>query len=116
MANLKYSIIYGVIRPEISEQISLGLILVDGDKIKVRCSEQKLEVLQTLYSKNEYEFVRKVLNTLVTENVIQSTDVINYLTRYSNNLIAVSSLQDIELEASKENQDWLYRNYVYAGA
>ena len=35
MNKLKYSIIYGVIRPEISEQLSLGLIIVDGDKVKV---------------------------------------------------------------------------------
>ena len=34
MGNLRYSIIYAVIRPEISEQISVGLIIVDGDTCK----------------------------------------------------------------------------------
>ena len=109
MSKLKYSIIYGVIRPEISEQLSLGLIIVDGDN-------EKLQALQGLYSKSEYEFVDKVMKSLSSDNIIKSTDAINYLTRYSNNLIAISSLQDIDLDSSQESQDWLYRNYVYAGA
>jgi len=116
MSKLKYSIIYGVIRPEISEQLSLGLIIVDGDKVKVRYSNEKLQALQGLYSKSEYEFVDKVMKSLSSDNIIKSTDAINYLTRYSNNLIAISSLQDIDLDSSQESQDWLYRNYVYAGA
>ena len=34
--NMKYSIIYAFIRPEISERVSLGLIFVDGDKVDMR--------------------------------------------------------------------------------
>ena len=116
MNKLKYSIIYGVIRPEISEQLSLGLIIVDGDNVKVRYSIEKLKALQGLYTKSEYDFVHRVMKSISSDNVIQSTDAINYLSRYSNNLIAVSSLQDIDLDSSQESQDWLYRNYVYAGA
>ena len=115
MNKLKYSIIYGVIRPEISEQLSLGLIIVDGDNVKVRYSIEKLNALQGLYTKSEYDFVHRVMKSISSGNVIQSTDAINYLSRYSNNLIAVSSLQDIDLDSSQESQDWLYRNYVYAG-
>lgn len=116
MNKLKYSIIYGVIRPEISEQLSLGLIIVDNDEVKVRYSDKKLQLLQSLYTESEYEFVSKVLKSLTTNNVIQSTDLINYLTRYSNNLIAISALQDIDLDSSQESQDWLYHNYVCASA
>ena len=116
MNKLKYSIIYGVIRPEISEQLSLGLIIVDGDNVKVWYSIEKLNALQGLYTKSEYDFVHRVMKSISSDNVIQSTDAINYLSRYSNNLIAVSSLQDIDLDSSQESQDWLYRNYVYAGA
>ena len=116
MNKLKYSIIYGVIRPEISEQLSLGLIIVDGDNVKVRYSIEILNALQGLYTKSEYDFVHRVMKSISSDNVIQSTDAINYLSRYSNNLIAVSSLQDIDLDSSQESQDWLYRNYVYAGA
>ncbi len=45
---MKYSIIYAVIRPEISERVSLGLIFVDGDKVDVRYSQQKLEAVRSL--------------------------------------------------------------------
>ena len=90
--------------------------LADGDKVKVRYSIEKLNALQGLYTKSEYDFVHRVMKSISSDNVIQSTDAINYLSRYSNNLIAVSSLQDIDLDSSQESQDWLYRNYVYAGA
>ena len=38
MNKLRYSIIYAVVRPEISEQISVGLIFVDSDKVELRYS------------------------------------------------------------------------------
>ncbi len=38
------------------------------------------------------------------------------MTRYSNNLIAMSPIQTVDLEANEKNRKWLYRNYVYAGA
>ena len=112
---MKYSNIYGVIRPEIAEQLSVGIIIVDGDEISVRYSTKKMNVMKALYTDREYKFFGKVLRSLAKEG-IQSTDAINYLTRYSNNLIAVSKLQTINLEPTKENKDWLYRNYVYGRA
>ena len=36
MNDLKYSIIYAVIRPEILEQVSVGMVIVDGEQIDVR--------------------------------------------------------------------------------
>ena len=81
---MKYSIIYGVIRPEISEQLSVGIIIVDGDKISVRYSSKKMNVMKSLVTESEYKFFGKVLRSLVKNNTIKSTDVINYLTRYSN--------------------------------
>ena len=113
---MKYSIIYGVIRPEISEQLSVGIIIGDGDKISVRYSNKKMNVMKSLVTESEYKFFGKVLRSLVKNNTIQSTDVINYLTRYSNNLIAVSQLQAINLEPTEKNKEWLYRNYVYGRA
>ena len=68
---MRYSIIYAVIRPEISERISVGLIIVDGDKVDVR---------------------------------------------YSNNLIAVSPLQTIDIEPTEQSKNRLFRNYVFESA
>ena len=113
MNNLKYSIIYAVIRPEISEKLSVGLIIVDGDQVDVRYSSHKLNVLQGLFPEKEHEFVAKVVRSL--NKSVDSVEAIDYLTRYSNNLIAVSPLQSINIKPTQQNKDWLYRNYVYAG-
>lgn len=43
MNNLRYSIIYAVIRPEITEQLSVGLIIVDGERTDVRVSKSLAE-------------------------------------------------------------------------
>lgn len=40
---------------------------------------------------------------------------IDYMSRYSNNLLSLSAIQRIELPPTKKNKDWLFRNYVYRG-
>ncbi len=111
---MKYSIIYAVIRPEIAERISVGLIFVDGDKIDVRYSQQKLDALRNLFSKKKYEFVSQVVSSMPTSGKINSVQDIDYLARYSNNLIAVSPLQSIDLEPSEQSKVSLFKNYICA--
>lgn len=113
MNSLRYSIIYAVIRPEISEQLSVGLIIVDNQGIEVRYSQKKLSLLQGIFSEKESKFISKVINSLQRNKSLNSVDAVNYLTRYSNNLITVSPLQTIEIEASEQSKNWLFRNYVY---
>ncbi len=113
MNSLRYSIIYAVIRPEISEQLSVGLIIVDNQGIEVRYSQKKLSLLQGIFSEKESKFISRVINSLQRNKSLNSVDAVNYLTRYSNNLITVSPLQTIEIEASEQSKNWLFRNYVY---
>ncbi len=113
MNSLRYSIIYAVIRPEISEQLSIGLIIVDNQGIEVRYSQKKLSLLQGVFSEKEYRFVSKVINSLQRNQSVNSVEAVNYLTRYSNNLIAVSPLQTIDIEPSEQSKNWLFRTYVY---
>jgi len=113
---MKYSIIYAVIRPEISERVSLGMIFVDGDKVDVRYSQQKLEAVRGLFSPKEYEFLSEVVRSLPTDGSISTVEGINYLTRYSNNLIAVSPLQSIDIDATEQSKDSMFRNYIYEAA
>ena len=116
MNSLRYSIIYAVIRPEISEQLSIGLIIVDNQGIEVRYSQKKLSLLQGVFSEKESKFISRVINSLQRNNSVNSVDAVNYLTRYSNNLIAVSPLQTIDIEATEQSKNWLFRNYVYDSA
>lgn len=110
---MKYSIIYAVVRPEISEKLSVGLIIVDGDNVNIRYSQKKLDVLKKLFTEKEHRFVSRVIGSLRKKQSISSADAVNYLSRYSNNLIAVSPLQNIDIAPSEQNKEWLYRNYVY---
>lgn len=114
--SFKYSIIYAVLRPEISEQISVGLITIVSGKVDIRISTQKLKALRNLFSEKEYRFVSSVVYQLKRNNKINSVEAINYLTRYSNNMIAFSPLQNIEIEPTKQSRNRLYRNYVYSRA
>jgi len=43
-----YTIIYAVIRHEIDEKISIGLILSDGEKVKVRFSKEKKRLVNII--------------------------------------------------------------------
>lgn len=113
MNSLRFSIIFAVIRPEISEQLSVGLIIVDNHGVEVRYSQKKLNLLQNIFSEKEFRFISKVINSLQKNNSVNSVDAVNYLTRYSNNLIAVSPLQTIDIEPSEQSKNWLFRNYVY---
>ena len=113
---MRYSIIYAVIRPEISERISVGLIIVDGDKVDVRYSQQKLDALRGLFPQKEYEFVSQVVTSMPTDGSVNSVAAIDYLTRYSNNLIAVSPLQTIDIEPSEQSKNRLFRNYICESA
>lgn len=110
---MKYSIIYAVLRPEIAEKISVGIIIVDGKDIDIKYSKNKLSALKGLFSPAEHKFVYRVISSLKKNGSINSEASINYLSRYSNNLIALSPLTSIDIEASDKNKERLYRNYVY---
>lgn len=116
MNKLKYSIIYAVIRPEIAEQISVGLIFVNGDKIDMRYSSEKLKALQGLFPEESYNFISQVVRSMGRRHSKYTIEIIDYLTRYSNNMISFSPLQSIDIIPTEQNKVKLYRNYVYAGA
>ena len=113
MEKLRYSIIYAVIRPEISEQLSVGLIIVDGEQVDVRYSRNKLNALQGLFPEKEYKFVSRVISQMKRNKRVNTVEDINYLSRYSNNLITFSTLQSIDIVPTEQNKEWLFRNFVY---
>jgi len=104
MSKLKYSIIYAVIRPEISEQISVGLIFVDGDKVEMRYSNEKLKALQGLFPEKSYNFISRVVRSMGKNHSEYTVDTIDYLTRYSNNMISLSPLQSIDVQPTEQNK------------
>lgn len=112
MENLRYSIIYAVIRPEISEQISVGIIIIVGEEIDVRYSSDKLKALKGLLPDKKCMFITQVVSSLKANKAVNSVEAVNYLSRYSNNLITVSPIQAVDVAPTEENKQWLYSNYV----
>lgn len=115
MNNLDYSIIYAVLQAETSEQLSLGLITVDENGVQIKCSTKKLNALKLLLPEKKYNYISNIVYSLKNNKSINSIETINYMTRYSNNLLTLSSLKRIDLEPTEKNKKWLYRNYVYNG-
>ena len=109
--NLQYSIIYADIRPEIKERLSLGVLTIEQDKVRVMYSQKKLAIIKLLYTPKEY----KTISSIVRHGLrgLTSVDTLKYLTRYSNNLISFSPIQCIDKTQNNIDSEWLYKNYVY---
>lgn len=108
--NLQYSIIYADIRPEINERLSLGLLIIEQGKVQVMHSEKKLGVLKQLYTPKEFKAISSIVRHELRR--MDSVETLQYLMRYSNNLISFSPIQSIDKAQTNINEDWLYRNYV----
>jgi len=109
--NIQYSIIYADIRPEIKERLSLGVLTINQDKVKVYYSQKKLGIAKLLYTPKEYKVISSIIRKELRELV--SVETLKYLTRYSNNLISFSPIQTIDSSQTNIDGEWLYRNYVY---
>lgn len=110
---MRFSIIYAQIRPEIKERISVGLIVLSDNGVKIRYSEKKLRALKGLFPPAQYGFLAKVIRSMPNNESIKSVEAVEYLSRYSNNTITVSKIDKIDLEQTKQNEEWLYSHYVY---
>lgn len=108
--SLQYSIIYADIRPEINERLSLGLLIIEQGKVQVMHSEKKLGVLKQLYTPKEFRAITSIVRRELRR--MDSVETLQYLMRYSNNLISFSPIQSIDKAQTNINEDWLYRNYV----
>ena len=112
--NLQYSIIYADIRPEIKERLSLSIVTIEQNKVKVYYSQKKLGIVKLLYTPKEYKAISSIVRKELRE--LASVETLKYLTRYSNNLISFSPIQSIDKSQANINGEWLYRNYVYNAA
>lgn len=109
--NIQYSIIYADIRPEINERLSLGVLTIEQNKVRVYYSQKKLDIVKLLYTPKEYKAVSSIVRKELRE--LASVETLKYLTRYSNNLISFSPIQIIDKTQANINGEWLYKNYVY---
>ena len=109
---LRYSIVYAELRPEISERISVAIIIFSESSVDVKYSSTKLSVLKQLYSPEEYKMLSRVVRTI--GKTVKSIEDVNYLSRYCNNMISVTRLQTIDIVPTANNKKWLYNNYIHS--
>lgn len=117
----KYSILSVLIRPEIQEKISIGIILIDENNIQFSYSKNKLNIAKTLLSKSAFDSLKDILFSI--SSLSKSSEIINnkspfsssyleYLSRYNNNILAYSPLKEIELASNETNFQKLFFKYI----
>jgi len=129
-----YSILSLNIKPEINERLSVGMIMIFGEKVFFHYSKQKLSIIQRLVSKNVYKATLDYLKMLEqsvsnSENLnvpngnlrlkptnkydrIFSEQYIEYLSRYNSNLVSFSNTNFIEAEASQQVFETIFRKLI----
>jgi hypothetical protein len=130
----QYSILSVVIRPEIQEKISAGLLLFDESEIYFSYSRNKINACKSLLPASSFKMVKDVLESI--ENKIDSDNAkysekrgfkifqnkifdntfsasyVSYLSRYSNNLIGFTGPKEIYLALNRQNFEKLFTTYV----
>ena len=126
-----YSILSAVVRPEIQEKISIGLLLVSADELFFSFSKNKISILKSLLDPSLYKFlnetIRQIDLAVSSENSKKETlfanndhsmqfseSYLSYMNRYSNNLINFSSPVQIDLPANVSLCNFLFKKYIDA--
>ena len=124
-----YSILSALIRPEIQEKITIGLLLMDDHHVFFEYSKNKLNSARTLLTENAYLSLKDALkNIRATVDIQLNSDktyeldfekkspltnsYINYLSRYNNNILAFTSPKEIELEVNSSIFSNLYKKFI----
>ncbi len=125
-----FSILSVSIRPDIQEQITIGLLLVGNDSVHFRFSRNKLAIARKLLSQQANKYLKDTLRQISVavlkenekleglysgqETISKSYSVgyLEYLSRYSNNLVTFSSPKIIELESSDDLFGTLFKKYI----
>ncbi|MCF8247224.1 MAG: hypothetical protein K9J37_14715 [Saprospiraceae bacterium] len=128
------SVISAVIRPEIKEKVSIGLLLIGDDKLYLGFSKNKLEVVSQLLPTDVFRGLRfnvKNFQQVAVENegnrtlftnhltvvenlnaTIFSESYLGYLSNYKNNIISVSAPNSISIAPTQEVFERLFKKLV----
>ena len=72
MSTMEYSIVYAVIRPEIRERLSVGIIFCSEGNIEVKYSNVKLRVVKHLVPNEDYTYMYRTLKSLSSKKMLDS--------------------------------------------
>ena len=107
----RYCIIYAVLSQQTAERLNVGIITLGKDDVKYRYSQRKLDALKLLLPEKVHTFYSNLVKNLDVKQ-LASPDKLDYMQRYSNNLLAISPVRSVELPASTQTADYLFHSYV----
>lgn len=130
MKKSHFSILYAVIRPEIQERIAVGILLVDNSKVCFSFSKTKINALRELMPQHNYSYLKELLSNIKNSIDQQNFDdnkffgieqeikkpfslgYLEYVSRYSNNILNFSAPKVIDMAASEILYDNLFKKYI----
>lgn len=131
-----FSILSIVSKPEIGEHIAIGILLVAKGDVFLKISKRKMNIAKKLVDEPVFSYIQDCLldlrkdvgslsglrenESLFNEQVFASgkysSGYLEYMGRYSNNVLAFSSPKQIDKDADNELLDILYRKYIDANS
>jgi hypothetical protein len=133
--NTYYSVIFASVNSITSERLSVGLVMVEGDRIWFRYSKTKLSLMHQFFSNEAFYLLKTSLkNIAITANVEQveeltvvndlfnfkkedrhtfSFEYLRYLSRYSNSTLTFNEPVKIDVGASDLLFDHLYCEFIF---
>lgn len=124
-----YCIFSAQIRPEIGEKLSIGLLLMAGERVYFKFSKNKLAGARGLLPDGTYRLLKNSLNQVeaavrqleeqhqtlpgsgFTDTPI-SVAYMQYLSRYNNNVLTVSAPKELNLPANDLLFDQLFLKFI----
>ena len=125
-----FSILSAVLRPEIQEQITIGLFLINEKKVFFNSSKNKLSIVKQLISSSSYKYLKDIIEQITSASDIEnksfqglfnsskkikkpfSYSYLEYLSKYNNNLLTFSTPKQIDLPSNQELFKILFNKYV----
>lgn len=129
----QYCILSALIRPEIQEKISIGLLLFNNEEVYFSYSKNKLNAAKNLLTKSSYKLVKDILENIEDKIEDDNNDLnksslkifknkafdntfslsyITYLSRYSNNAICFSEPKEININLDNQSFKGLFKKYI----
>lgn len=119
-----YSIVYSPVSAVSQERINLGLLMIGNQgEGMFKYSNEKLTSVKPLFSVDGFKLLKSTLNALEnqfhqeTDSLLPRTEIkselINYFSYYTNNLISFTSPKSIDLELSEAIFSRLFEKWIF---
>lgn len=119
-----YSLLSLRLVPGTGEKLLLGLLMSDEGRVCFDFSRKRLDLATKLLNSGDYQLVKALLNSLKNELngnevsglfIPQSQDwseaYLNYLSRYSTNLVSFDAPKKLELPFTQETYDTMFSRF-----